>query len=78
VHIVNRIVQDFKSGAEDRARFWIRMRERLIYICYYAVRDAQGSYLGTLEVTQDVSEIRDLEGERRLLEYDSDGQGQEG
>ncbi len=70
VHIVNQIVRDFKSGKQERARFWIQMGGRLIYICYYAVRDEQGSYLGTLEVTQDLSELRNLEGERRLLMYD--------
>ncbi len=70
VHIVNQIVKDFKAGKEDRARFWINMGGRLIYICYYAMRDAKGNYLGTLEVTQDLSEARQLEGERRLLSYD--------
>lgn len=70
VHIVNQIVKDFKAGKQDRARFWINMHGRLIYICYYAVRDAAGAYLGTLEVTQDLSEVRSLEGERRLLMYD--------
>lgn len=70
VHIVNKIVADLKSGKQERARFWINMGPRLIYIVYYAVRDDQGEYLGTLEVTQDVSEIRQLEGERRLLAYD--------
>ncbi|MCU0507817.1 MAG: DUF438 domain-containing protein [Anaerolineae bacterium] len=71
VHIVNQIVRDFKAGKEDRARFWINMRGRLIYICYYAVRGKEGDYLGTLEVTQDLTEVRSLEGERRLLTYDS-------
>lgn len=71
VHIVNQIVKDFKAGKQDRARFWINMRGRLIYICYYAMRDAQGSYLGTIEVTQDLTEARSLEGERRLLTYDT-------
>jgi DUF438 domain-containing protein len=70
VHIVNQIVRDFKAGKQDRARFWINMRGRLIYICYYAVRDAQGGYLGTVEVTQDLTEVRALEGEQRLLAYD--------
>jgi DUF438 domain-containing protein len=70
VHIVNQIVRDFKAGKQDRARFWINMRGRMIYICYYAVRDAAGAYLGTLEVTQDLTEVRSLEGERRLLAYD--------
>ena len=71
VHIVNQIVKDFKAGNQEQARFWINMGGKLIYICYYAVRDAAGSYLGTLEVTQDLSEVRSLEGERRLLKYDS-------
>jgi DUF438 domain-containing protein len=70
VHIVNQIVKDFKAGKQERARFWINMHGKLIYICYYAVRDAQGGYLGTLEVTQDLTEVRALEGERRLLAYD--------
>jgi DUF438 domain-containing protein len=72
VHIVNQIVKDFKTGKQERARFWINMRGRLIYICYYAVRDAQGGYMGTLEVTQDLTEVRALEGERRLLMYDEE------
>jgi DUF438 domain-containing protein len=71
VHIVNQIVKDFKAGKQERARFWINMGGRLIYICYYAVRDSQGGYMGTLEVTQDLTEVRSLEGERRLLEYDA-------
>lgn len=70
VHIVNQIVKDFKAGKQERARFWIKMRGRLIYICYYAVRNQKGEYLGTLEVTQDLTEVRALEGERRLLMYD--------
>lgn len=73
VHIVNKIVQDFKSGRESQARFWINLRGRFLFICYYAVRDAQGEYLGTLEVTQDLTELRALEGERRLLTYDTQG-----
>ena len=74
VHIVNQIVKDFKAGKQERARFWINMGGRLIYICYYAVRDTKGEYLGTLEVTQDLSEARSLEGEQRLLMYDGSGQ----
>ncbi len=70
VHTVNRILKDFKSGAQDRAQFWIQMGPRKIHIAYYALRDEEGSYLGTLEVTQDITEIQALEGERRLLEYD--------
>jgi hypothetical protein len=75
VHIVNKIVKDFKEGAQESARFWINLHGRLLYICYYAVRDPQGAYLGTLEVTQDLTEVRSLEGERRLLEYDAEPAG---
>jgi len=74
VHVVNQIVRDFKAGKQDRARFWINLGGRLVYICYYAVRDEAGGYLGTLEVTQDLSEVRELTGERRLLSYDGDVQ----
>lgn len=71
VHIVNKIVKDFKEGTQEKAAFWINMGGKFIYICYYAVRDLYGAYLGTLEVTQDLTELRALEGERRLLEYDT-------
>ncbi len=70
VHIVNQILADFKSGDQDQARFWIQMGPRLVYIIYYALRGDDGSYQGTLEVTQDATGIRELDGERRLLEYD--------
>lgn len=70
VHIVNQILEDFKSGKEDQAKFWINMGPRTIYIVYYVLRDDNGEYLGTLEVTQDITGIREIEGERRLLEYD--------
>ncbi len=70
VHIVNQILRDFKAGKQDRARFWINLHGRLVYIVYYAVRGDDGEYLGTLEVTQDLTEVRALEGERRLLAYD--------
>jgi len=73
VHVVDRILKDFREGRQDRARFWIDLRGGLVYICYYAVRGEDGEYLGTLEVTQDLTEVRSLEGERRLLEYDPEG-----
>jgi hypothetical protein len=75
VRIVNQIVKDFKAGKQERARFWINMGGKLIYICYYAVRDTDGGYMGTLEVTQDLSEVRSLDGERRLLTYDETPEG---
>lgn len=68
VHRVQRILDDFRAGKRDQAEFWIQMRGRFIYIVYYAVRDEKGAYQGTLEVTQDITRLRALEGERRLLE----------
>ncbi|MCD6461913.1 MAG: DUF438 domain-containing protein, partial [Thermoplasmata archaeon] len=69
VHVVERIVEAFKSGERDHADFWIEMNGRMIYIRYLAVR-RNGEFLGVLEVTQDVTDIRKLEGQRRLLDWD--------
>jgi DUF438 domain-containing protein len=68
VHRVQRILDDFRAGRRDVAEFWIQMQGKFIHIRYFAVRDEQGEYQGTLEVTQDVTRIRELEGERRLLD----------
>ncbi len=70
VHIVRQIVDDFRSGRQDVAEFWIELGGRFVHIRYFAVRDDAGSYLGTLEVTQDLTDARQLTGERRLLAYD--------
>ncbi|MBS3946567.1 MAG: DUF438 domain-containing protein [Melioribacter sp.] len=70
VHIVNQIVDDFKSGRQDSAKFWINFQGKYVHIAYYAVRNNNGEYLGTLEVTHDINEYRKIEGERRILEYD--------
>jgi DUF438 domain-containing protein len=76
VHIVERVVDDLQSGRRDVAEFWIQMGERFVHIRYFAVRDEEGEYLGTLEVTQDIAPLRDLEGERRLLaEMPAEGAG---
>ncbi len=70
VHIVNQIVSDFKEGRQDEAVFWINMGGKLIHIAYYAVRNRENQYLGTVEVTQDITKINRIEGEQRLLSYD--------
>ena len=68
-HIVEKIIEDFKSGRESRAPFWIQMGGKFIHIEYFALRDEKGDYLGTLEVSHDVERYRKLEGERRILAY---------
>jgi DUF438 domain-containing protein len=68
VHIVEKMVQDFKSGKKDHEDFWIRMGNMYVYIRYFAVRDENGQYMGTLEVTQNIQPIKELEGEKRLVE----------
>ncbi|MFL7791970.1 MAG: DUF438 domain-containing protein [Anaerolineae bacterium] len=68
VHRVQRILDDFREGRRDEAEFWIQMGGKFIHIRYFAVRDEQGAYRGTVEVSQDVTHIRALEGERRLLD----------
>ena len=69
VHKVNQILSDFKAGKRDSAEFWINLGEKKVYIRYSAVRDKTGRYLGTLEATQDITEVKKIEGEKRLLEY---------
>jgi DUF438 domain-containing protein len=67
VHIVEKIVEDLKSGAKDNEDFWIRMGEQFVYIRYFAVRSKTGEFLGTLEITQNIKPITELEGEKRLM-----------
>ncbi len=69
VHVVNEIVAAFRDGSRDQAEFWIQMKGRFIHIRYYALRDGAGTYKGTIEVSQDVTGIRGLQGERRLLDW---------
>jgi len=69
VHIVDQIIGDFKSGKADSAPFWIQMNGKFIHIEYFALRNEQGGYLGTLEVSQNLTEKRSLEGDQRLLSY---------
>jgi DUF438 domain-containing protein len=69
VGTVEKILAEFKAGNKDTAEFWIQMRGRFLHIRYFAVRDADGKYRGCLEVSQDVTAIRALDGERRLLDW---------
>lgn len=70
VHVVQDIVEAFRSGARDQASFWIDMKGRKILIQYFAMRDLDNNYRGVLEVSQDITEIQKLEGQRRLLEWE--------
>ncbi len=68
VHVVEKILKSFKEGRRNNVDFWINYRGKDVYIRYFAVRDPEGNYLGTLEVSQDISAIKKLEGEKRLLD----------
>lgn len=70
VHIVEQILSDFKNGKESSAPFWINLQGKFLYITYHALRDKEGNYLGTLEFSQDLTELRALQGEQRLLSYE--------
>ena len=69
VHVVEEIVEAFRSGKENKASFWIRMKDEMLLIQYFAVRDEQGTYKGVIEVSQEISELKALSGERRLLQW---------
>jgi DUF438 domain-containing protein len=70
VGIVEQILENFKSGKESKVPFWIQMGEKFIHIEYIALKDEKGNFLGTLEVSQDLTEKRKLQGDQRLLSYD--------
>lgn len=69
VHKVLQILEAFKKGEKDVAEFWINLKGRQIYIRYFPVRDKDGKYLGTLEASQDITDIKKIEGEKRLLDW---------
>jgi hypothetical protein len=69
VDVVDRILDDFRNGRQNVAEFWIDFHGKFVHIRYFAVRDKAGTYLGTVELTQDIAPLRRLEGERRLLAY---------
>ncbi len=70
VNIVEQILEDFKSGKENKAKFWLsNFMGRFVYIEYTALRGKNNEYLGVIEVTQDITEFRKLEGDQRLLSY---------
>jgi DUF438 domain-containing protein len=68
VHIVEGIVADLMSGKKDHEDFWIKMGDKYVYIRYFAVRNAKGEYLGTIEVSQNIKPIQEITGEKRLVE----------
>ncbi|MBC7170333.1 DUF438 domain-containing protein [Candidatus Bipolaricaulota bacterium] len=68
VHVVEKILADFKAGRRDVAEFWIPFGGKFVYIRYFPVRGRGGEYLGTVEVTQDIGPIQRISGERRLLD----------
>lgn len=67
VHVVEDLLADFKSGKKDSEDFWIKFRDKYVYIRYFAVRDEDGKYVGTLEFTQNIAPIQAIEGEKRIL-----------
>ncbi|TFH05214.1 MAG: DUF438 domain-containing protein, partial [Spirochaetales bacterium] len=70
VHIVQQIIQSFRTGTKKSAEFWFTLDGRFLHIRYFALYNANGNYRGTLEVSQDVTEIRQLEGDQKLLDWE--------
>jgi DUF438 domain-containing protein len=70
VHVVNRIVEAFRQGTRDTAEFWITLQGRFIHIRYFVMRSEDGVYKGCVEVSQNVTGIRELQGQRRLLDWE--------
>jgi PAS domain S-box-containing protein len=70
VHVVEKIVEAFRKGEKDRATFWINIKGIYLFIQYFAVRDEQNTFRGVVEVTQEINEIQEIKGERKLLSWD--------
>jgi hypothetical protein len=64
------ILEEFKNGNKNEAEFWIQFKGRMIHIRYFAIRDKNKVYKGVIEVSQDITEIQKLSGEKRLLNWD--------
>jgi PAS domain S-box-containing protein len=69
LHIVSKIVEAFKNGEKNVAEFWITLNNHFVHIRFFAVRDPEGKYLGAVEVVQDLTDIKKLQGEKRLLDW---------
>ncbi|NLS92674.1 MAG: DUF438 domain-containing protein, partial [Planctomycetaceae bacterium] len=69
VDTVQKILNSFRAGTQNLAEFWLEIGERFIHIRYFAIRDKENRYRGCLEVSQDITRIRTLKGQRRLLEW---------
>jgi uncharacterized protein len=67
VHTVEDLLADFKAGRKDAEDFWIKFKDKYVYIRYFAVRDENGEYIGTLEFTQNINPIQEIDGEKRML-----------
>ncbi|WP_110929829.1 DUF438 domain-containing protein [Paenibacillus bouchesdurhonensis] len=67
VHVVDELLADFKAGRKDTEDFWIPFKDKFVYIRYFAIRDDDGKYMGTLEFTQNIAGIQALEGQKRIL-----------
>ncbi|MCT4630651.1 PAS domain-containing protein, partial [Winogradskyella sp.] len=70
VDMVLRILKEFKAGTKDVAEFWFDFRGQMIHIRYFAIRDKDKTYRGVIEMSQDVTDIRGLKGQKRLLDWD--------
>ena len=70
VDTVLKILEEFRKGTKNESSFWINFKERLIYIRYFAVRDENKIYRGVIEMSQDITDIKKIEGEKRLLDWE--------
>ena len=70
VDMVIRIVEEFRAGTKDQAEFWFQMKDKMIHIRYFAIRNEKSEYKGVVEMSQDITNIQKLTGQKRLLDWD--------
>ncbi|MCG0278094.1 MAG: PAS domain-containing protein [Thermanaeromonas sp.] len=65
---MEKLIEDFRTGRKDKESFWIRLGDKYVLIQYFAVRDEEGNFMGTLEVTMDIKPLQAITGEKRIMD----------
>ncbi|GAB4354574.1 MAG: hypothetical protein Kow0099_38720 [Candidatus Abyssubacteria bacterium] len=64
---LEQMLSDFKSGKKDEDEFWVEIEEMGLKALnrFFAIRDAQGNYLGTMEYLLNFAYINGIAEEKK-------------
>ncbi len=63
---VDEFFEPFRKGKKNIETFWVQRGGRLILLRVIAVYSVVGEYLGVIELSEDITDLRRLGGERKL------------